>query len=363
MDSMSDGLILTGVDGKVLYTNPGAGPMIGLPAQFLIGSHIDSIRQTLRGLARDVAEYDRGLAPVEAGKLSSWMLETEGFGSYRAIALRRFDVRDESTRIIGHGLLLRDVTHEREVDQFKTTLLGAVGHELRTPLAAIKGYASTMLQGDVRWSPGDQQHFLQTISSEADHLAQLVTNILDLSRSEAGLLPLHRDSVPLDALIESAVRRLQSPIPDLVVGLPATLSPLDVDRARVEVVLHNLLANALAYGNGRVEITAEQHDGVVTVHVADNGPGIEDEELPHIFERFYRARYGSRRRSAGTGLGLAVSKALVEAHGGAIWAESTERGTSISFSLPVSSLNGESRPVAGGREGHPAGHTASGGKP
>ncbi|MBV9279453.1 MAG: GAF domain-containing protein [Chloroflexi bacterium] len=336
MRSMSDGLILTGVEGTILYANPGAAAMAGLAPDMLEGAHIDRVHESLRRLAADPAAYDRSLARVRSGDLKTWLLETEATGQYRAISLRLFDVRDDDHRVIGRGLLLRDVTREREVDRFKTTLLGAVGHELRTPLAVIKGYASTLLQEDVSWSAGDERHFLRTISAEADRLAELVSNLLDLSRLEAGLLLLRRTPGRLEDLVASAIRRVPVPPSDIVVDIPAGLPLLDVDRARLEVVLHNLLSNAIAYGNGQVHIAAQHHDGSVLVHVSDNGPGIPSDELTHIFERFYRARHGSQRRSSGTGLGLAICKAFVEVHGGTIWAESSERGTTISFSLPAS---------------------------
>src|SRR5260370_20812102 len=121
---------------------------------------------------------------------------------------------------MGRGLLLRDITRERELDQFKTPLLGAVGHELRTPLATIKGYASTLLQDDVTWSIDDQRTFLHTISSEADRLAQLVSNLLDLSRLEAGLLLLRRTPCRLADLVDGAGCRLPASAPDLAVDLP-----------------------------------------------------------------------------------------------------------------------------------------------
>src|SRR5437016_9764401 len=122
-----------------------------------------------------------------------------------------FDVGDESGQAIGRGLLLRDVTREHELDEFKTTLLAAVGHEVRTPLAAIKGYASTLLQQDVTWPLADQRHFLQTISSEADRLAQLVSNLLDLSRQEAGLLFLKRMPTNVENLVAKIIEHLGSP--------------------------------------------------------------------------------------------------------------------------------------------------------
>jgi signal transduction histidine kinase len=100
-------------------------------------------------------------------------------------------------------------------------------------------------------------------------------------------------------------------------------------------VLHNLVANALVYGEGEVHITAEKQDDVMIVAVSDNGPGIAPDELPHVFERFYRARHGRQQHSGGTGLGLTISKAFIEAHGGVIWAQSSVRGTMFSFSLPL----------------------------
>ncbi|HJT58289.1 MAG TPA: ATP-binding protein, partial [Ktedonobacteraceae bacterium] len=245
-----------------------------------------------------------------------------------------FDVRDEFGQAIGRGLLLRDVTRERELDEFKTTLLAAVGHEVRTPLAAIKGYASTLLQEDVTWPLTDQRHFLQTISSEADRLAQLVSNLLDLSRQEAGLLLLKRAPISIQDLVLSVIEQLSSPNITISTQIPDDLPLVNIDGARIEVVLHNLVANALLYGAGVVRITAGRLDDAVIVSVSDNGPGIVPDDVPHIFERFYRARHGRQQHSTGTGLGLAICKAFIEAHGGSIWAESSMQGASISFSLP-----------------------------
>jgi signal transduction histidine kinase len=238
---------------------------------------------------------------------------------------------------------LREVAKENErlyheamqASQFKSTLLAAVGHELRTPLAAIKGHATTLLQDDVVWSPDDQRHFLQTISDEADRLASLVSNLLDLSRLEAGLLLLQPASWSLDELLDGALARLSQPIPRLSRHIPPDLPSVWADRPRVEVVLLNLLSNALAYGEGSIWVTAEQQAAQVVVHLRNDGPGIAPEELPHIFDRFYRAQRGVQRRSGGTGLGLAICKAFVEAHGGRIWAESDGQGTTMSFTLPI----------------------------
>jgi PAS domain S-box-containing protein len=335
MGSMSDGLVLTGIDGTVLYTNLGASTIVGLPSEVLEGHPVSALYDALRTAAVDPAECERALAQVGSGEATQLVVEIGRSGQRRAIHVRLFDVGDESGRAIGRGLLLRDVTRERELDAFKTTLLAAVGHELRTPLAAIKGHASTLLQEDVSWSVADQRHFLRTISGEADRLAQLVSNLLDLSRQEAGLLLLNRGPTRMQELLSKTIERLSHPGVMIAVHLPEDLPLVYVDSARIEVVLHNLVANALVYGEGEVHITAERQDDVMIVAVSDNGPGIAPDELPHVFERFYRARHGRQQHSGGTGLGLTISKAFIEAHAGVIWAQSSVLGTTFSFSLPL----------------------------
>ncbi|HEX6800235.1 MAG TPA: ATP-binding protein [Ktedonobacterales bacterium] len=361
--SMRDGLLLTSPSGEVLYANPGARGLLGLTNEHdLDGLHIRAAHERLAALAEHPDEYRGNLARAEAGETAEWLLETRQEQGARALQLRLFDVRGEGGEAIGRGLLLRDVTREREMDQFKTTLLAAVGHELRTPLAAIKGHASTLLQDDVTWSQGDQRHFLSTISAEADNLAQLVSNLLDLSRIEAGLLELRRQPRRLDEIAASALRRHDvgaytgrpSSAARIVVEVPDDLPPVRVDAARIEVVVHNLVSNALAYSDGMVRVGAEREaDGrMLRVVVSDDGPGIAEEDLAHIFERFYRARH-TRHQSGGTGLGLAICKAFVQAHGGRIWAESGPAGTSIYFTLPLAATPGQTEAVTSDSDAAP----------
>lgn len=344
MRSMSDGLILANVTGVILYANPGAQTIIGALVPTLEGSAIMALHTALREASAQPEEYNGVLARIEQGETPTWAIEMGAGTQKRSIRLQVFDVHDESGKISGRGLLLRDVTSEREIDQLKTTLLATIGHELRTPLSVIKGNASTLLQEDVTWAPEDQRQFLQTICAQTDRLAQLVRDLLDLSRLEAGILMLHRRPRQLGELLEQVLQQLDDGIPALSVTLPEQLPLLELDGPRIEVVLRNLLVNARAYGAGEVRITARQEEGQVVVSVWNDGPGIAPEELPHIFERFYRAQQGIQQRSGGTGLGLAISKAFVEAHGGAIWAESSENGTTISFSLPIASVH-EAAPV------------------
>ena len=338
MGSMSDGLVLTSIDGTILYANGGASTISRVPGETLEHHSINLLYDAFRSMAVDPAACERALAQAESAQVMEFIVEMKHSGVRRVIHVRLFDVENASKQVIGRGLLLRDVTRERELDEFKSALLAAVGHELRTPLAAIKGYASTLLQKDVSWSPADQHHFLQTISSEADRLAQLVSNLLDLSRQEAGLLLLNRTPTSLSDLVARSISHMNPQHTKITVDIPADLPLINVDSARIEVVLHNLLRNALIYGDGAVRISARRQYNSLVIAISDNGPGIATDELPHVFERFYRAQYGRQQHSGGTGLGLTICKAFIEAHGGTIWAESggeSEPGTTFSFSLPI----------------------------
>jgi signal transduction histidine kinase/HAMP domain-containing protein len=343
MSSMSDGLVLAGPDGVVLYTNPGVSAFTGLAKEVLESGNISAIYASLRSKTQSPEAFDAGLfkatstLPKGLEEPRSWQIEIkQPRDRVKAVSLRLFDVQNETGELVGQGLLLRDITQQREMEDFKTTLLAAVGHELRTPLTAIKGHASTLLANDVSWTTGEQQHFLQTISLEADRVAQLVTNLLDLSRLEAGTLLLHRYPCDVDELINSVVQRLSQPDLKVTVEVPVALAPVVADRPRTEVILTNLLTNAIAYGEGEICLKVEQLGNKALIQVANNGPEIADAELEHIFERFYRARQGVVQRAGGTGLGLAICKAFVEAQGGEIWAESSQAsGTVISFTLPL----------------------------
>lgn len=335
MSSMEDGLVLTGIDGMVLYANQGTSTIAGLPGKALEHSPISTLYDALHEIAIDVEQYERQRRSIASSEASELTVAIQRNHRRSVIRLRLFDVGNERSGIIGRGLLLRDVTREHELDEFKSTLLAAVGHEVRTPLSAIKGYASTLLQEDVTWSLADQRHFLQTISSEADRLALLVSNLLDLSRQEAGLLLITCAPARLQDLLQTTLALLHHSQTRISLHIPDDLPLVHVDCARIEVVLYNLVTNALIYSEDNVSISASKQDKAVVVAIANPGSGIDPEDMPHIFERFYRARHDRQQHSHGTGLGLTISKAFVEAHGCTIWVESNAQNTIISFTLPL----------------------------
>jgi signal transduction histidine kinase len=229
----------------------------------------------------------------------------------------------------------------RHSEQLKTGLLSMVSHELRTPLTVIKGFATTLLRRDVKWEEEKQRDFLENINQETDRLAHLVSNLLDMSRLEAGLLRLERDSYQISEMLESIVRRLDTITEHhkLQVAVPTELPPVFVDKTRIGQVLTNLVENAAKYsGKGsQITIGAEPSDDMIIISVADRGEGIPSKFLDRVFDRFYQREGVVAGRRDGIGLGLSISRAIVEAHGGKIWVESkVGKGSKFSFSLPVS---------------------------
>ncbi len=228
----------------------------------------------------------------------------------------------------------------RRADELKEALLNAVTHDLRTPLALIKASAGNLSQKDVAWSDDERSLFAATIEHNVDRLDGIVNNLLDLSRVDAGMLGAERHYYPVAGLVDDVLARLHLLLTDhpVSVEIPDDLPLVKVDAAAIDRVLSNLIENAARHTppGTPIALTARQEDDTVVVAVSDRGPGIPAAELPRVFERFYQGRPRRHGRRQGLGLGLAVARALVEAHGGRIWIESREGGgVTCSFSLPL----------------------------
>jgi len=227
------------------------------------------------------------------------------------------------------------------VERRRVTLIGDVAHELRTPLATIEGYTEGLLDGVV--APGAETWAL--LHDEVGRLRRLVHDLQELSRAEARQLPLHIRPCHPAELVEQAMARIAPQFAEkgivLTSGVPADLPAVQADADRIIQVLINLLGNALRYtpSGGTVRVSAERQDGAVAFHIADTGIGIAPEHLPYLFERFYRVDKARSRALGGSGIGLTIARALVEAHEGRIWATSPgpNQGTTFSFTLPIAS--------------------------
>lgn len=252
---------------------------------------------------------------------------------------------DQATSVIERERLRQEnmqVELLRRTDALRSALLSSVSHDLRTPLSSIKAAASSLLQDDVQWSEEERRSFVLAIVRESDRLNRLVGNLLDMSRIEGGALKPEKEWYPIDELIHDVLDHLQPILQGRQVStsIPDDLPPVEIDYLQMDQVMTNLIENAVRYTppSSPIEISVEAKEGEMLISVADRGPGIPRADLERIFDKFYRVTGAKRKGSSmGTGLGLAVCRGLIEAHGGHIWAGNREDGGAIfQFTLPLS---------------------------
>ncbi len=314
-EHMTDSLVVLDGHERVVLSNPAAERMLGTPIT------VD------RSQLRDLAQSARSDLPVVR------LLELDGQRSVQAIATRLPEDRQL--------LVLQDVTELRRAEAARRDFVANVSHELRTPVAALKALVETLEQGALE-DPIEGPEFLRLMHMEVDGLAQLVTELLELARAEAGRLELQLAPCRADELVRDAAERAQPSIRQAELSLHMALPTepdlwVHADSRRIGQVLSNLLGNAAKFTppDGRIELGARHVGSKVEVWVADTGVGIEPAQLPRVFERFYKTD-PSRAAGTGTGLGLAIAKHLILAHDGQIWAESRGpgQGATFRFALP-----------------------------
>ncbi|HEY7477582.1 MAG TPA: ATP-binding protein [Actinomycetota bacterium] len=264
-----------------------------------------------------------------------------------AAAARRMERGDYTTRVhvtthdeVGQlAVAFNRMSEELEnLERTRRDLVANVSHELKTPIAAIRAHLENLLDGVERPDP----RTLEVMLVQTERLGRLVEQLLDLSRLESGEMPLERRSVDVDDVVSRVISEISVSrhAGDLTINreIPEDLPPLDADPERLHQVLFNLVDNAVRFTppGGEVTIGAERRDGRVEVRVSDTGVGIAPEHLPRLFERFYRVDPSRSRDDGGTGIGLAIARSVVEAHGGHIRAASEPgRGSTFTFDLPV----------------------------
>ena len=232
---------------------------------------------------------------------------------------------------------VRDITHFRQADELKSEFVSIISHELKTPVALIKGYVSTLRRDDVEWDCNVMDSSLQVIEEEADRLTGLIENMLDATRLQMNAMQLKKADINLYQLVNRLVERFQVQTEgrQITISIPEDFPIVMADEPRLEQVLSNLISNAIKYApRGSIRISGQTLSDQIVICVMDEGPGIAAGDMPHIFDRFYRAKEATRK-TKGAGLGLYLARAIVEAHGGRMWADAkTDQGARICFSLP-----------------------------
>lgn len=341
MNSMVDGLILVDRRDRIVYANPRAKEILDLPTLDAVGHKLEELD---RAIGARVAKPERTFSQLRAALVDPQTTPTVELTltapASRSVQARFFSIHDAGGGSLGLGILVRDITREKELDEMKSQLLSTVSHELRTPLASIKGFATTLLRDDVEWDDGSRREFLAIIDEESDRLTELIGNLLDMSRIEAGTLRVEVEPTDLRPIIQGTVAgfRMITRAHEIEVNLPPDLPAVMADPRRARQILRNLVENAIKYSpdGGPIVITSRVTSGDVQTSVVDRGIGIEEQQLEHIFDRFYQVDSASTRKVGGSGLGLSICKAIVEAHHGKLWVESQPgAGSTFHFTLPL----------------------------
>lgn len=340
LDSVADGILILSNSLQISRCNPPFAHMIQQKMEEVAGKeHSEIIRW---------AKPPDGLT-LEKASQDGWPL-TQGATLYVEGDLVRPDpyppipvgityapLFNEEGQLINVIASVRDITRFREADNIKSTFISIISHELRTPVALIKGYVSTLRREDADWDRAIVDNSLEVIEEEADHLTSLIEDLLDASRLQSGGISVKRADINLPEMVRQLVERFssQTQFHHITAEFPPDFPILLADEDRIRQVISNLITNAIKYApDGEIKITGMTRPDQVIVSVSDDGPGIDPNDLPHVFDRFYRAPQAVRK-TKGAGLGLYLARAIIEAHGGRIWVESKNHsGAQISFSLP-----------------------------
>ncbi len=340
LDSAADGILILSPSHVIERCNPAFARMIGFPVDKITGMRQEEIirwADRTSGVTLEQAEADGWPLTPHATLYVEGDLERQDAPPL-AVGITYAALMSPDGVLLNIIATVRDITRFRDAEELKSTFISVISHELKTPVALIKGYVGTLRREDVIWDKEIVQDSLKVIEEEADRLTELIENLLDASRLQAGGLTINLADVDLSVLIERIAERFrtQSTRHTIVVDIPENFPIVLGDENRLEQVLSNLLSNAIKYSpeGGEIRITGQIRPEQVIACVSDQGPGIASSDIPHIFDRFYRAT-SAARTTKGAGLGLYLARAVIEAHGGHVWVDPRPgAGARICFSLP-----------------------------
>ncbi|AYC29358.1 ATP-binding protein [Paenisporosarcina cavernae] len=329
LTSMADAVITFNRDHTIMISNPPAEKLLqkwyyrmGANPDKLLPVEMDHMLDHVLHLEEEVQE------------------ELEMEGNYYVITISPLYSGDS---VRGAVAVLRDMTENHQLEKLRSDFIANVSHELRTPISMLQGYSEAIVDGVVV-DEEEKQEMIKIISEESKRMARLVTDLLDLARMESGKMRLYKDEVEilpfLDRILHKFVQRAKEE--SILLETASSVSPslrISIDEDRIEQVLTNLIDNAIRHtpANGKITLHVKMHNQMLAVSVEDTGTGIPKEDLPYVFERFYKADKSRQRGKGGTGLGLAIAKNMIEAHEGMLTVDSEEgKGTVFTFQLPFS---------------------------
>ena len=351
--SVADGIVVMNISHKVILVNAALEKMLDLQNVNVQDCYHDDL------LRFKNIEDGLMLSEAEAG---GWPLSPESkhtvvgtifkYGSEKTVPVNvsyTAVMSSDNKQIVNIIALVRDISRYKEADELKNTFISTISHELKTPVAIIKGYASTLNLDDADWDQAIIKESLTVIEEEADRLTVMINDLLDASRLNSGSLKLYKTDFSIPDLCYGIRKHMitQCGGNDIILNFPEDFPIVNADEDRIRQVITNLVSNAIKYApGGDITISGKLDEKNIIVSVMDEGPGLSPEDLVHVFDRFYRSKKSSNSVK-GTGLGLFLSKAIVEAHGGKISVENrTDRsGAIFTFSLPLSDTRGRNQQV------------------
>jgi signal transduction histidine kinase len=358
LQSISDGVLVCDTEGNVLSTNQACGSILQRNLEDVLLSNLHDILKSLLGKRVDDLPLDElishPLGTNDQPRIFESIVEME----MRIVRLTLGPVLKEDGELIGALLMLRDTTREVESDRLKTEFIGTMSHELRTPMTSIKGFTQLLVMGSLGPVNDTQREFLNTIQTNAERMISIINDVLELTKIETGSIDLEVRELHLAEALSGAVSELQMMADKrehtLTINIPPGLPRVRADAPRLHQILFNLVSNGIKYTDKGGEIVVDAHEAVLDelpehvrdcvlsdrrytqIDVRDTGVGIAPHELEKVFERFYRTENPLKVEAGGTGLGLSLTRPLVELLGGRIWVESTPgEGTTFSFILPA----------------------------
>lgn len=332
--NMVEAVVAIDLEGKILHLNPTLIKLFGLPSDLAFtGKHYLEVlrhQELDQALQLTLKDFQKRTGEIRISSPSEMIFETH------------IDPLLENEKHVGVLVVLHDVTTLRRLEHMRKEFVANVSHELRTPLASIKGFAETLMMGGID-DKENRKDFVSSIERQADRMAKLVNDLLDLAAIESGQKKIHRSLFAINDVIEEVFNGLASLAKKkkitLINSLPTKLPAISADRDQIKQVITNLIENAIKYSPEQKSVTAfaEIRQGNIEIFIKDQGIGIAASDLPRLFERFYRVDKARSREMGGTGLGLSIVKHIIESHGGSVHVSSVEsQGSTFSFTLPIS---------------------------
>ncbi|MED4017248.1 ATP-binding protein [Sutcliffiella cohnii] len=325
LSSMADGVITLNRDGTILITNPPA-------ERFLQAWFYQEGSDTREQLPHEIKEMFQRVVNFEREQ----SMELTYQGRTWVIVMSPLY---NNTHVRGAVAVIRDMTEERRLDKLREGFIANVSHELRTPISMLQGYSEAIVD-DIAGSEEEKKELASVIYDESLRMGRLVNDLLDLARLESGHSTVNREQVDVEEFFDKMIRKFHGLAKEKVVELHSEIIgdiPVDFDVDKMEQVFTNLIDNALRHtdSGGSITIRVELGEHGMKVDVQDTGQGIPEEDIPFVFERFYKADKARTRGRSGTGLGLSIVKNIIESHNGSIGVHSKlNEGTTFSLVIP-----------------------------